>query len=210
MGRRRTNEPPYPRSRAEVDAYSAWLVETLRSHLGDRLVCVLLCGSRTRDEARPPDSDVDLTVVVDTVDDAMADQRRQTWAEAVLAPANIYGADERWAMSCEAVEMYTVNAVLLWGSNPFKPPTRLDFAADLARAAESVARGARMVKFYARLTPEERSGVLQYLLGGKGGLYRALLNLAALRTGPSPGTGPISGASLLVPRTRRSWPGSRR
>lgn len=186
MGRRWTNEPPYPRSRAEVDSSGARAIDTLRSHLSDRLVCVLLCGSWARGEARPPDSDVDLTVIVDTVDDAVSDQLRLAWAAASLAPANVYGADEVRAMAREAVEMYTVNAVVLWGCNPFLPPTRQDFAEDLARAAESVARDARVVEFYAWLTLEERVGILTYLLRGKGGLYRALLNLAAMRTGTFP------------------------
>src|SRR6266498_5229909 len=68
MGWRDPGEPEHPRSRAEVDAVCARLVTALQTHLGERLVCVLLCGSWARNEARPPESDLDLTVVVDTVD----------------------------------------------------------------------------------------------------------------------------------------------
>src|SRR6266540_7343603 len=105
MGKRWTNEPSYPRSQEETDAYGARFVQLMRSHLGERLVCVLLCGSWARAEARPPDIDIDLTVVVDTVDDALTDALRRAWTEGNLAPANVCGADELPAMARDGWEM---------------------------------------------------------------------------------------------------------
>ena len=66
MGLRTENEPPYPQTQAELENYCNRLITSLRKHLGDRLACVLLCGSWARGEAKPPDSDVDLAVVIDT------------------------------------------------------------------------------------------------------------------------------------------------
>ena len=37
MGKRWTNEPPYPRSQEEADAYCARFVRAVQSHLGERL-----------------------------------------------------------------------------------------------------------------------------------------------------------------------------
>jgi hypothetical protein len=102
-------------------------------------------------------SDADLTVVVDTVDDGVADGLRRAWIEAQMGCANVYGADEVPLMAREAIEMYTINAVVLWGTNPFTRPTQADFAADLARAAESVDRNARGLDYYPWLTLQEQS-----------------------------------------------------
>ena len=84
--------------------------------------------------------------------------------------------------------MYTTNAVVLWGTSPFPLPTREDFAADLARIAETIARDARSLEFYPWLTPEDRVRRIRYVLG-KGYLPWALKNVAALRTGSFPKNG---------------------
>jgi hypothetical protein len=102
--------------------------------------------------------------------------------------ANIYGADEVAVMSREAVEMYTTNAMVLWGRNPFIPPTTVDFAEDLARVAESVARSARALETDFWMTPEEQVQDLQFLLSKKGEVIWALRNVAAFRTGTFPKT----------------------
>ena len=127
MGFRTEHEPPYPQTQAELEAYCGRLISALVRHLEDRLACVLLCGSWARGEARPPDSDVDLTVVIDTVDESALDALRTAWQEAQVGYANVYGADEGPVMSRIAAAMYTTNAVVLYGRNPFEPPTKADF-----------------------------------------------------------------------------------
>jgi hypothetical protein len=185
MTQQDAHEPAYPTTAEECEAYTGRLVDALRRHLGDRLVCVLLSGSWARGEARPG-SDIDLTVVVDTVDDEALDRLREAWGEARTGYANVYGLDEIPTMSREAIEMYTVNARALFGANPFEPPTAEDFRRDLATNAEVVARMARHLFYAFWMTPEEIGENLDYLLG-KACLKRALQNLVALRTGRFPG-----------------------
>jgi hypothetical protein len=141
MGIREAGEPEYPRSREEVDAVCSRFLDVLHNYVGERLVCVLRCGSWARGEAHPPQSDLDVTVIVDRVDDPALDALRRAWDASGFGFANIYGADEVEVMARQ--EMYTSNAVLLWGKNPFLPPTREDFARSLSWAAESIARNAR-------------------------------------------------------------------
>lgn len=186
MGKRWAHEPPYPGGLAEAGAACARLVGVLREHLGGRLVAVLLCGSWARGEARPPHSDLDLTAVVDTIDDAALDALGRAWGATGLPPVNVYGADEIPAMSREAAEMYTVNARVLWGTNPFRPPTPADLAEDLARDAERVARDGRVVALYGWLTPAERAGVVRAALASKSPFWRGLRTAVALRTGAFP------------------------
>lgn len=185
MGIRDELEPPYPQSRSEVDAYCARFLDSLRLNLGERLVCLLLCGSWARGSALPPESDLDLTVVVDRVDEDVLLALRNAWEQSSIGPANVYGADEIEAMSREAQEMYTTNAEVIWGVNPFSAPNREDFASDLARAAETIARDSRSLLLYPWLTGEEREARLRSLLG-KWGLVWGLKNLAAFRSGRFP------------------------
>src|SRR5262245_59208501 len=159
MGIREPGEPEYPQSRVEVEAACARFVDALQAHLGERLVCVLLCGSWARGEARPPESDLDVTVIVDTVDDHAVDALRHAWEASGFGFANIYGADEATVLAQE--EMYTTNAVVLWGTNPFEPPTRLDFARNLSGAAESIARNARFALILPWKTPAGRARSLR-------------------------------------------------
>lgn len=185
MGIRWAAEPAYPQTRDELEHYCKRFVEVLQQNLGDRLSYVLLCGSWARGEARPPESDADITVIVDTVDDAVSEGLQQSWIQANMGCANVYGADEVSSMSREALEMYTTNAIVLWGTNPFPLPTRRDFADDLARIAETIARDARILEFYHWLTPEERMQIVRLLLS-KHYLLWALKNVAALRSGSFP------------------------
>src|SRR4051812_2842718 len=122
MGKRDTFEPPYSQTQAEVDAYCARLIAALERELGNRLVCVLLCGSWARGEAKPPTSDTDITVIVDYVDDAMLQRLQQVWIRGEFGNANIYSLADVAAVSHIALEMYTTNAVVLWGTNPFLTP----------------------------------------------------------------------------------------
>lgn len=186
MGIRLAREPAYPQTQTELEAYCGRLIEALCTELGSRLICVLLCGSWARGEAAPPDSDADLTVIIDTVDDWTLDALRRAWIQGHMGCVNVYGADEVEVMDREAVEMYTSNAIVLWGSNPFVPPTQEDFATDLARAAESVARSARALETNFWMTPEEQLLDIQALLDRKGALFWALQNVAAFRTGTFP------------------------
>lgn len=185
MSRRDTHEPPYPQSQAELEEYCTRFVTALRAHLGNRLICVLLCGSWARGEARPPESDADITVVIDTCDDTALDALRQVWVESGMGCANVYGADELPAMSRVAVHTYTTSAVVLYGHNPFIAPTRQDFVEDVALSAESLARNGRSLEIYPWPTLEEQSEWLKYTLG-KYELKRALENLVAFRSGVYP------------------------
>ena len=123
MGKRLTNEPPYPQTADEVTTYCTRLVDALQTYIGERLTCVLLCGSWARGEAQPPTSDTDVTVIVDTVDATILPGLQAAWQAAEMGCANVYGADEVAIMSHEALEMYTTNAHVVWGTNPF--PTRI-------------------------------------------------------------------------------------
>jgi hypothetical protein len=89
-------------------------------------------------------------------------------------------------MSRAGWEMYTVNARVLWGRNPFPPPTRADYAEDVARAAEGVARNGRILGLYGWLTPEERATICDY--AARTAVPWALRALAAFRTGACPKT----------------------
>ena len=188
MPYRLTQEPAYPQTRAELEVYCERLIEALRGEVGGHLIGVLLCGSWARGEAIPPESDADMTVIVDTLTEGTSDALGRAWRQAEMGCANIYGADEVAVMSREAVEMYTTNAIVLWGRNPFLPPTTSDFAEDLARAAEQVARSARALETYFWMTPEEQVQDLQALLSKKGEVMWALRNVAAFRTGTFPKT----------------------
>lgn len=146
MGFRWQQEPPYPEDERDVERYCSRLIEALIAELGDRLVAVLLAGSWARGEARPPESDLDVQVVIDTVDDAALVALERAWVQSGMGAANIYGLDEIPLMGRTAQEMYTTNAVVLYGTNPFTPPSRHDFAADLVAVAEQVARNARIAR----------------------------------------------------------------
>ncbi len=187
MSPRANGQPVFPATATELDAYCQRYVGALTSALPGRLVCVLLCGSWARGEARPPESDVDLVIVIDTIDDEMLEVLARVWRQADLSVAEVYGLDEVKVMDRNALEMYTTNAVVLWGHTPFPAPTSADFASDLAEAAESVARYARCAALYPWLTVEERT---QHINRGiaKGGLRFAMRNLVALRTGRFPRT----------------------
>lgn len=178
-------EPEYPENQQACDRYCRQLVDALRSRLDNRLVSVILFGSWARGEAEPGRSDIDLTVVIDTVDDSALRLIRAAWLEARVGYCNIYGLDELPAMSREALQSHTVNAVVLYGTNPFPDPTVKDFADDLARNAEMVARMARNLVYAYWMTGDEIWDNLSYLLG-KQCLKRAIGNLLAFRTGAFP------------------------
>jgi hypothetical protein len=185
MGRRDTYEPPYPQSQAELDAYCTRFISALRTALDERLVCVLLSGSWARGEAQPPHSDADITVIIDSCDDAVLNALSRAWRESGMGCANVYGADEVPVMSRVAAHMYTTSAIVLYGHNPFTAPLRQDFVEDVAFSAESLARNARCLELYPWLAYEERKDRLIYTLG-KNELKRALENLVAFRTGVYP------------------------
>jgi hypothetical protein len=183
MGRRDAHEPPYPQTRAEVDAYCAQLIDMLTRSLGDRLRCVLLGGSWARGEARPPTSDVDITVIIDDIDTPTLYALRAAWEHARFGNANIYTQEEVATMSHIALEMYTTNAEVVWGTNPFPIPTRFDIAEECAQNIESVARYARHLMICYWRTPEEIQALFPYLLGD---LTRLMQNMVALRSGQFP------------------------
>ena len=186
MGRRDVGEPEYPRSFEDVQRICDRMVDALRRHLGERLVCVLLCGSWARGEARPPESDIDLTVIVDTVDERAIEALRRAWDQAGFGYAIVYGRDEAAILSRERREQYTTNAVVLWGSNPLDPPSREDFARHLATKAEDLARCARHVLIYPWMTLERKVQLVRGAL--EGDLPYALRYLAAFRSGAFPRT----------------------
>jgi len=180
------NEPPYPQNQKECNDYCDRLVAALSTKLQHRLVCVLLSGSWATGEAKPPKSDIDISVVVDFVDDNLLDTLSEAWKQSKTGYANIYGLDEIEAMSHEAFHMYTFNAVVLYGTNPFPYPNKKDLALDLAATTEGLARMARNIEYAYWLSEEEISGNLSYMLG-KDCLRRTLQNLVAFRTGLYPG-----------------------
>lgn len=186
MGRRDVGEPEYPRSQAEVHATCERLVRALRTHLGDRLICVLLCGSWARGEARPPESDIDVTVIVDAIDDQAIDALREAWQLAEFGYAIIYGRDEAAVLSRERREQFTTNARVLWGSNPLDPPSRGDYARQLAAKAEDIARCARHVLVYPWMTQERRVELLRGTIECE--MPYTLRYLVAHRTGEFPRT----------------------
>ncbi|HVE76136.1 MAG TPA: hypothetical protein VND22_05160 [Actinomycetota bacterium] len=124
---------------------------------------------------------------MDTVDDNMMHALKDAWQESQVGCSNVYSLVEVQNMSREALEMGTINAKVLWGTNPFPAPTRNDFADDLARASETVLRDARSIMLYGWLTDEERQASVEALIG-KYGLRWALRNLIAFRTGDFPRT----------------------
>jgi predicted nucleotidyltransferase len=60
---------PCPKLKAELEVCRERLIEALGGELGSHLIGVLLCGSWARGEAIPPESDADITVIVDTLTD---------------------------------------------------------------------------------------------------------------------------------------------
>jgi hypothetical protein len=186
MGRRDQGEPDYPRSAEEARIACDRFVEALRAHLGERLVCVLLCGSWARGEARPPESDLDLTVIVDTVDSEAIVALRQAWQQSGAGYALIYGLDEIPTLPRQGREQFTLNAIVLYGNNPFDPPSRDDFARRLVMAAEDMSRCARHVLIYPWMKKERKVELLQGTL--KWELRWPLRYLVAYRTGEFPRT----------------------
>jgi hypothetical protein len=184
LGKRDQGEPEYPRSWSEVNATCERLVNALQVHLGERLVCVLLCGSWARGEAHPPESDIDLTVIVDSVDDPAIDALGQAWQSADVGYALLYGLDEVPVLSRERREQFTSNAMVLWGSNPFDPPSREDIARHLAIKAEDIARCARHVLIYPWMSAERRVELLHGTL--KWEMPYTFRYLAAYRSGEFP------------------------
>lgn len=152
-------------------------------HVGDRLVGMLLFGSWAIGEAVPGRSDVDLAIVVDTIDDDVLDRLRAVWDDGA-GFVNVYGADEVPHMR-EGLEAM-VNAVTVWGRNPFTPPTPDDLRRDLARQAEAVARDARCLDLY-DLTLDERRHRVRYATG-KHALGWGLRCAVTVRTGTVPRT----------------------
>ena len=177
----------HPASREELEGYLYRATSALQEHLGDRLSCVLLFGSWARGEAKPPSSDVDLVVVVDTVDDAALQLLSAAWTAAGIGYANVYGRDEIRTMPRDSWESYSTNARVLVGDNPFTAPSINDLAIDLARQAETIARYGRILVLYPWLSPAEclrDVGILRH----KSGIAYGLRCLASVRTGLFPGT----------------------
>lgn len=196
MGIRWTNEPPYPASQEAMDAYCSSVVSALEEHLADRLRAVLLAGSWARGEARPPESDVDMTVVVDRVDGGAIRKLQSAWQAVGVGPANVFGWDEVAGLPRDVMEMFTTNAVVLWGTNPFRSPTPIEMSADLGRAAEVVARDSRALLLYHWFTDEERLMTLTQLKS-KWGVSWAMKCLVGVREGVFPPTAEEARNSLV-------------
>jgi hypothetical protein len=179
------NEPEYPTSETGLNVYCKRLVDSLLQKLGERLICVLLCGSWARGEADPGRSDVDLTIIVDTVDEVCIELLVEAWKVSETGGVNIYGLDEVVVMAKDGLEMYTTTARVLWGKNPFCLPTKENFATDLATACENTLREVRSVLVYPWFTDEDKLGFLKSVFA-KDRLYWALKNLVAFRTGSYP------------------------
>src|SRR5207244_1003517 len=89
------------------------------------------------------------------------DALRQAWQLAGFGYALTYGVDEVPMLPRDHREQFTTNAIVLWGSNPFDPPSREDFACHLATKAEDISRCARHVLVYPWMTQERRVELLR-------------------------------------------------
>jgi hypothetical protein len=98
--------------------------------------------------------------------------------------ANIYSLADVASMSHIALEMYTTNAVVLWGTNPFPLPTREDFAEEAALNIESVGRYARHLAICYWRTSDEITGI--FIPAMMRDLRRLMQTMVALRTGTFP------------------------
>src|SRR5206468_4327918 len=81
----------------------------------------------------------------------------EVWRESAFGAANVYSRAEVESMVRDGMEMYTTNACVLWGQNPFPTPGRAEFAQDLARVTESILRECRIAILYPWLTEDERA-----------------------------------------------------
>ncbi|MFB5191382.1 nucleotidyltransferase domain-containing protein [Alicyclobacillus fastidiosus] len=186
MGVRVEGEPPYPTTKEELDNYCSNFIQSLRSHLGNRLISVHLCGSWARREAHPPESDTDLMVVIDKVDEHTSNALRQVWKDTDIGCANVVDLVEIKAEPTELMAMMSDCHTVLFGSDPFPMPSKERYAQNLADVASTIGLNARCQDYYNWESSERSTSNLKYLNGKV--LKWALRNLVAMRTGNMPVT----------------------
>jgi len=180
-----TGEPTYPANSEELQAYCDRFIHALVKNLSDHLICVLLNGSWARAEAKPPISDVDMTIIIDCIDDHTSDALRKTWQEVNMGCANVVDLIELQARPRELIAMLCDKTQLLYGSNPFVP-TQSDYAENVVNAASNIGMYARRSDYYHWRVVDDNVKQLKYVMTNKYDLKWLLKNLIAYRTGIFP------------------------
>lgn len=182
---RRNEEPPYPSTEQELEIYCNRFIAALKGNLGERLVCVLLNGSWARGEANPPHSDVDLTVIIDKIDEDTSNALCRTWTEVNMGCANVVDLVEIKAKPRELIAMLCDKSKLLFGHNPFQP-SKEDFACNVSSTASSIGLYARTVDYYPWEGLDRKVKDMKYVMTSKYNLKWLLKNLIAFRIGTFP------------------------
>lgn len=180
-----TGEPAYPSSLGELQEYCDRFVRALVGNLSFHLVCVLLTGSWARSEAKPSISDVDITVIIDCINDHTSDALRQTWQEVNMGCSNVVDLIELQAKPRELIAMLCDKNQVLYGSNPFVP-TKMDYAVNVVNAASNIGLNARCSDYYHWQVVDDKVKDLMYVMTNKYDLKWLLKNLIAFRTGIFP------------------------
>lgn len=187
MGIRVEGEPPYPMTHDELHAYCNHFIQVLQKHLKHRLVSVHLCGSWARGEARPPESDADLMVVVDKIDVQTSNALEKVWQDTNMGCANVVDLLEIEAAPTELMAMMSDCHTVLFGTNPFPIPTKGRYAQNLADVVSTMGLYARSREYYHWEFSERKIRLLKEL-NAKYMLKWALRNLVGIRTGTIPVT----------------------
>ncbi|MFD1675202.1 nucleotidyltransferase domain-containing protein [Alicyclobacillus fodiniaquatilis] len=187
MGIRVEGEPPYPTTQEELDKYCNRFIQALQKYLRDRLISIHLCGSWARGEANPPESDVDLMVIIDKIDEQTSNALQKVWQETNMGCANVVDLCEIASAPTELMAMMSDHHTVLFGTNPFPKPTKERYAQNLADVASTMGLYARSREYYHWESSERRISLLKQL-NAKYMLKWALRNLVAIRTGAIPAT----------------------
>lgn len=185
MGKREVGEPPYPANEEELQQYCKGIVNTLVSNLGNQLICVLLNGSWAREEARPPHSDVDITIIIDQMDEFASNALVLSWQESEIGRCNVIDLIELQAKPREMIAMLCDEVKLLYGHYPFQPD-RTDYANNIVDTASRIGLYARTVEYYHWEAVERKIRDIKYIITSKYDLIWLLKNLVAYRSGVFP------------------------
>lgn len=148
---------------------------------------VHLCGGWARAEAKPPNSDTDLVVVVDKIDNCTSAALREVWRETNMGCANVVDLPEVAAGQTELRAMMSDFHTLLFGADPLPMPTKVQYAQNLADVASRRGLYARCREYYRWESSETKIRDLQNL-NAKDNLKWALQNVVAIRAGEIPRT----------------------
>lgn len=158
-----------------------------KNNLGNRLISVHLCGSWACGEAKPPESDADLMVVIDKIDEQTSDALEKVWYGINMGCANGVDLPEIAAAPTELMAMMSDCHTVLFGTDPFPIPTKMRYAQNLADVASTMGLYAGSREYYHWESSERKIRDLKQL-NAKYMLKWALRNLDAIRTGRIPAT----------------------